>query len=67
MKKLDIYNTYVSVIKNEFIPKLNDEHKGYAWTKIDSWPKPLHPGAFSTFTAEEILKKISTLEQLFTM
>jgi 8-oxo-dGTP pyrophosphatase MutT (NUDIX family) len=66
-KKTFIYNTYVSVIKNEFIPKLNDEHKGYAWTKIDSWPKPLHPGAFSTFTAEEILKKISTLEQLFTM
>ena len=44
------------------MPKLNNEHKGYAWTSIDSWPKPLHPGVFSTFKVDEIIQKIKTIE-----
>lgn len=58
------YTTYVCLIEEEFVPKLNDEHKGYAWSKIDSWPKPLHPGVFTTFQVNEIITKIKTVEDL---
>jgi 8-oxo-dGTP pyrophosphatase MutT (NUDIX family) len=61
-KKKFEYHTYVSIVEFEFIPKLNNEHKGYAWTSIDSWPKPLHPGVFSTFKVDEIIQKIKTIE-----
>ena len=58
------YSTYVCVVNDEFLPKLNHEHKGYAWSKLDSWPKPLHPGVFTTFKIEEIVEKIKTIEDL---
>ena len=58
------YSTYVCVVEEEFIPKLNSEHKGYAWSKLDSWPKPLHPGVFTTLQIDEIAKKIATVESL---
>ena len=58
------YSTYVCVVEEEFIPKLNNEHKGYAWSKLDSWPKPLHPGVFTTFQISEIVNKIKTIEEL---
>jgi len=58
------YATYVCLIQDEFIPNLNDEHKGYAWSKLDSWPKPLHPGVFTTLQVNEISSKIKTIEEL---
>ena len=58
------YSTYVCVVEDEFIPKLNNEHKGYAWSKLDAWPKPLHPGVFTTFQIDEIVDKIKTVEEL---
>ena len=59
------YSTYVCVVEDEFIPKLNSEHKGYAWTTIDSWPRPLHPGVFNTINVNEIRAKITTISELF--
>jgi len=59
------YHTFVSIVDAEFIPQLNTEHKGYAWTTIEGWPKPLHPGVFNTFQAEEIQTKIATITDLF--
>ena len=59
------YHTYVAVVEEEFIPKLNCEHQGYAWTNIQGWPKPLHPGVFSTFKTEEIINKIKTIIELY--
>ena len=59
------YHTFISVVEEEFIPKLNKEHKGYAWVSIEGWPKPLHPGVFSTFKIEEIMGKIKTVSELF--
>ena len=64
-KKKFEYHTFVSIIENEFIPILNKEHKGYAWTTIDSWPKPLHPGVFNTINVDEIRAKIKTISELF--
>lgn len=36
------YNTYVLMVEEEFIPRLNNEHVGYAWVNYDHWPQPLH-------------------------
>ena len=65
-KKNFEYHTFVSVVEEEFIPILNSENKGYAWTTIDGWPRPLHPGVFSTFKIEEIIKKIKTIREIYT-
>ena len=58
------YHTYVCVVQEEFIPILNNEHKGYCWTTIDSFPKPLHPGVFSSIKLEAISQKIKTIQDI---
>jgi len=58
------YYTFVCTIEHEFIPSLNHEHKGYCWTQIDYYPKPLHPGVWSTFNFESVQQKIATLESI---
>lgn len=59
------YHTYVFVVQNEFIPKLNSEHSGYCWTSLDGWPKPLHPGVFGTLKESVIKEKLRIIEQEF--
>lgn len=56
------YHTYVITVDKEFVPELNDEHRGYAWTFINDHPKPLHPGVWRTFSFKVVLEKIKTLE-----
>jgi len=56
------YHTYLITVEDEFVPKLNDEHRGYAWTTIEDHPKPLHPGVWRTFNFRVILDKIKTFE-----
>jgi dATP pyrophosphohydrolase len=56
------YHTYLITVDNEFVPQLNDEHRGYAWTSIDDHPKPLHPGVWRTFSFKSIVDKIKTVE-----
>ena len=38
------YGTYIILVKNEFIPILNQEHSSYAWCQYKNWPSPLHKG-----------------------
>jgi len=38
------YTTFLQKVTNEFVPELNDEHDGYAWSPITAPPEPLHPG-----------------------
>jgi 8-oxo-dGTP pyrophosphatase MutT (NUDIX family) len=57
------YHTYLITVDNEFVPELNDEHRGYAWTSIEDHPKPLHPGVWRTFNFAVILEKIKTFEK----
>lgn len=58
------YNTYVIIVKDEFIPRLNDEHSGYAWCSFDCWPKPLHQGVKSSFANRAIRAKLELLLDL---
>ena len=58
-----VYNTFFCVVDGEFSPKLNDEHLGYAWIDSGTWPKPLHPGLWSTINFEAVQSKISIIQQ----
>jgi 8-oxo-dGTP pyrophosphatase MutT (NUDIX family) len=57
------YNTWICVVDNEFVPVLNYEHLGYAWIDAGQWPKPMHPGLWSTMNIEAVQNKIALLEK----
>lgn len=56
--------TYVCAVPTEFVPVLNHEHHGYCWVKLGEYPKPLHPGLWSTVNFEVIRQKIATLKNI---
>jgi len=62
--ELFYYHTYVLIVEQEFIPQLNDEHRGYCWVSIDNWPKPLHTGLKNTLTSRTTKAKIQTVLDL---
>jgi 8-oxo-dGTP pyrophosphatase MutT (NUDIX family) len=55
------YNTYILIVEKEFIPMLNEEHSGYAWCELNSWPKPLHQGVKTSLSNRSIKNKIELL------
>lgn len=55
------YHTFFCEIEEEFIPMLNDEHIGYAWVGDGMYPKPLHPGLFSTVNIDIVIEKLNSL------
>lgn len=55
------YHTFFCELKDEFIPVLNNEHIGYAWVEQGSYPKPLHPGLFSTVNIDIVTEKLQSL------
>jgi 8-oxo-dGTP pyrophosphatase MutT (NUDIX family) len=58
------YHTFFCSVAKEFVPCLNKEHAGYAWIASGNWPKPMHPGLWSTVNFDAVRDKISTIEQL---
>ena len=56
------YNTFFCSVATEFIPVLNNEHVGYAWIDSGTWPRPMHPGLWSTVNFEAVRDKIQTME-----
>ena len=58
------FHTYLCLVNNEFIPKLNNEHDGYAWCSFGKWPKPLHYGLQNTLNKKVNLKKLETIFEL---
>ena len=55
------YHTFFCAVDSEFIPILNDEHCGYAWVGDNQYPKPLHPGLFSTVNFDVVQEKLTAL------
>lgn len=55
------YHTFFCAVDSEFIPILNDEHCGYAWVGDNQYPKPLHPGLFSTVNFDVVQEKLKAL------
>tara|TARA_B110000503_G_C6748264_1_gene250518 strand:+ start:24 stop:452 length:429 start_codon:yes stop_codon:yes gene_type:complete len=58
-----IYHTFFGIVADEFAPKLNNEHYGYAWIDKTNIPKPLHPGLWSTINIEEVKHKVEIVEK----
>ena len=59
-----VYYTFLVSVEEEFIPQLNDEHRGYCWVELNDHPKPLHPGLYRSFNFDIVKKKIKTLESI---
>lgn len=55
------YHTFFCEVEKEFIPVLNNEHVGYAWVGEGQYPKPLHPGLFSTVNIDIVIEKLNSL------
>ena len=55
------YHTFFYQVETEFIPKLNEEHCGYAWVEFEHYPKPLHPGLFNTINFDVVQDKLQKL------
>lgn len=62
-KNTFMYHTFLIKVEEEFVPDLNQEHKGYCWVKLDDHPKPLHPGVWRTFKLKASRDIIDTLEK----
>ena len=58
------FHTYLCVVKEDFIPVLNEEHDGYAWVSFSQWPKPLHHGLRNTLQNKNNLAKLQTVFQV---
>lgn len=61
-----VYHTFFCTIATEFIPVLNEEHTGWAWISAGSWPKPLHPGLWSTINFDVVQEKVNSLKKIYT-
>ena len=59
-----IYHTFIVPVDEEFVPILNEEHRGYCWVGLEDHPKPLHPGVWRTINFEAVVAKIKTLETI---
>lgn len=53
--KIDFHN-YIAHAKEQFTPKLNDEHSDWGWFDKDDLPQPLHYGAIRMLDHPEIRK-----------
>lgn len=58
------YHTFLIPVDEEFVPDLNNEHRGYCWVGLEDHPKPLHPGVWRTINFASVVDKIKTLEQV---
>lgn len=57
-----VYHTFFCLVSSEFHPALNEEHTGYAWINSGVWPRPMHPGLWSTVNFDSVRHKIVTME-----
>lgn len=56
------YISFVCIIKNEFIPILNNEHSGYLWVDPYQIPNNLHTGAKKSLRSKILLKSLKNIK-----
>jgi len=56
------YHTFLIKVEEEFVPVLNEEHKGYCWVDLESIPKPMHPGLSTTINSQLKRHNLKVLE-----
>jgi|SaaInl74LU_5_DNA_1037368.scaffolds.fasta_scaffold33467_2 8-oxo-dGTP pyrophosphatase MutT (NUDIX family) len=58
------FHTFICLVDKEFIPNLNNEHNGYAWSSVNGFPKPLHPALHNALKNHTLKTKIENILQL---
>lgn len=58
-----VYHTFFCSVDTEFTPTLNNEHLGWAWIASGNWPKPMHPGLWSTVNFDAVRDKMLIMER----
>ncbi len=58
------FHTYLWIVAEEFVPDLNEEHCGYCWVPLEKFPRPLHPGVFSSIKEEDTLARLREIISL---
>jgi 8-oxo-dGTP pyrophosphatase MutT (NUDIX family) len=58
------FQTYICIVREEFIPQLSDEHMGWAWCQLDKWPRPVHQGIKNTVGSKIIRAKLETIFEM---
>jgi len=61
------FHTYLTVVKEEFIPNLNNEHDGYAWASFSKWPKPIHQGLRNTLQNKTNVTKLEAVFEVINL
>lgn len=61
-----VFHTFLISVDDEFVPELNNEHRGYCWVRLEDHPKPLHPGVWRSFNFSVIVDKLKTMESVLT-
>lgn len=61
------FHTYLTVVKQEFIPVLNEEHDGYAWCTFNKWPKPVHQGLRNTLQNKTNVTKLEAVFEVINL
>lgn len=59
-----VYHTFLLSVADEFVPRLNQEHRGYCWVYLEDHPRPLHPGVWRTFNFDSVKKKLLTANRV---
>jgi len=59
-----VYHTFFCTVVDEFCPVLNHEHLGWAWIQAEHWPRPMHPGLWSTINIDAVRDKVAVMQQL---
>jgi len=55
-----IFDTFIVLTPDEFVPTLNWENSGYAWTEITTLPFPLHPKTKKMLSSGKLITKFNT-------
>ncbi len=56
------YFSFLVIVKDEFIPKLNKEHVGYCWVELNKWKTiKLHPSVKKTLNNNLLMKSFKKI------
>lgn len=58
------YYTFLVKVEEEFVPILNNEHKGYCWVNLNDVPKPTHPGLTMTINSKLKRNNLKILQSI---
>jgi 8-oxo-dGTP pyrophosphatase MutT (NUDIX family) len=47
------FHNYLGLVKEEFLPIINEEHKSFQWVPWHEFPKEMHRGMMSVFNSPE--------------